>query len=313
MICTQNIKELNKHRYRYIMSKNGLIFYDKDIPITMRFDTKETNQILGKELDYSRYDEVCEVAHLEISNKCNLNCAYCYTGPKEEKELSTNDWKVIIKKLADAGIFQVTFGGGEPTLRKDLFKLAEYVSDYGMNLGMTTNGISLDKLDWKRLKKYFKQINVSWHQNLDTVERALWFLDKHDIPAGINYCYSKKMEWDNSMVRYLANNYNAELLYLVYKPVIKDINNQIAPKDVYAAAKKAADQKLRVAVDGPCVNKCMMKKKFIDVNSVGEVYPCSFVRNSIGNLLNQDFKDIWINRGKQEKCPYVEFMEECNV
>jgi len=96
---------------------------------------------------------------------------------------------------------------------------------------------------------------------------------------------------------------------LVYKPVIKDKKNQIDPVDVFTAAKKAANEGLRVAVDGPCVNQCLMKQKFIDVDHMGNVFPCSFVREPLGNLLERDFKDIWKERGDQIECPYVKLVK----
>ncbi len=38
----------------------------------------------------------------------------------EYQELSTEQWKILIRKTFDAGIPQVIFIGGEPTLRSDL-------------------------------------------------------------------------------------------------------------------------------------------------------------------------------------------------
>ena len=292
------------------MSKNGLIVYDKETPCTVRFDQAETLELTGQRIDFSKYDEVCEVAHLEISASCNMKCKYCYVGHKGGKELSTDNWKKILDELAASGIFQVSFGGGEPTLRKDLFQIAKYVRLLGMNLGMTTNGIDLHRLNPKHLKAYFNQINVSWHQNPEVVERALAYLDKHDIPRGINYCFSKPMSKDNDVVKFLAETFHAEILYLVYKPVIKDTKNQIVGEEVYKVAKEAANEGLRVAVDGPCVNKCLAKQKFVDIDSSGYVFPCSFIRKPIGNLLVDNFKDIWKNRGQKDECPYVNLEKE---
>ena len=53
----------------------------------------------------------------------------------------------------------------------------------------------------------------------------------------------------------------------------------------------------------------MAKKRFIDVDNLGNVFPCSFIRESMGNLLENDLKKIWHNRGEQTKCPYIEIKE----
>jgi len=308
--------ELSKKKFRFVASRDGIIAYDRETPLTIRFNHAESRELTGKDIDFKSKDYYCEVAHLEISNACNMNCSYCYTGKKEGLELSTMEWRYIIDNLARGGLFQVSFGGGEPTMRKDLFILAQHVMDAGMNLAMTTNGLRLAEYsadEMSLLKAYFKQINVSWHENAKDVETALRILRDWEIPAGINYAFSKTMRQDNELIKDLAKEYNAELLYLVYKPVHNDFDEQVPPEVVRDYAQKAANDRIKVAVDGPCVNQCLMKRKFIDVDSRGFVYPCSFVRKSMGNLLTKDFKDIWSSRGEQDKCPYVDFNKEIAV
>ena len=65
-------------------------------------------------------DDFAEVAHLEVAARCQLACSYCYARDRPATELSTSQWKAIISDLASYGVFQITFGGGEPTLREDL-------------------------------------------------------------------------------------------------------------------------------------------------------------------------------------------------
>ena len=144
------------------------------------------------------------------------------------------------------------------------------------------------------------------------VDQALANLQKYDIPAGINYTFSTQMAGANDIVKGLAKKYNAELLYLVYKPVAGDIKSQVAPNEVHRIAKVAAKEGLRVAVDGPAVKQCLAKKKFVDVNHKGDVYQCSFVRKVMGNLLKQDFSEIWDGRGPLGECPWIDLVTgEC--
>jgi MoaA/NifB/PqqE/SkfB family radical SAM enzyme len=300
--------ETNKIKLK--MSKDGLIAYEPLIPLTIRFNREETVAMVKKAVDFDKFDDVCEIAHLEVSNQCNLKCKYCYVGEKKSEELPVNQWKTIIDKLVDYGIFQITFGGGEPTLYSGFLELAAYAKTKNLNVGMTTNGTTLHKFKGNILKQLFRQINISWHQNKTDFIDAIEFLFDNEIKTGINYCYSKDMAEDNEYLKSTAKHFGAELLYLAYKPVIGDYDNLITPGDIYKIAKIASDEGIRVAVDGPCAGQCMMKKKFIDVNHKGDVFPCSFVRNSMGNLLTSDLKTIWRERGEQDKCPYVEIAKE---
>ena len=301
---------MNINKLKTRMSRDGMIAYAPDGPLTVRFDREETDNLLKRKIDYDKYDYLCEVAHLEISNTCNMDCSYCYVPNKGGGELSKEQWILIIDRLHDYGVFQITFGGGEPTLVPYLIELAEYANELGLNVGMTTNGSTLTTFDPNILKNLFRQINVSWHENYDQVEKALKYLYENDIKAGINYCFSRGMVKDNEDVKHLAMVYDAEVLYLAYKPVIGDEENLVDPKEIYKIAKEAANEKLKVAVDGPCAGMCLMKKRFCDINHHGDVFPCSFVREPMGNVLVSDFKTIWKNRGQQDKCPYIEIEEK---
>lgn len=75
---------------------------------------------------------------------CNNHCMYCYGAGKplaDRPELPTQEWKTIIDKCIDAGIPQLTFAGGEPTLRPDLVPLIRHAAQAVTRLN--TNGMLL--------------------------------------------------------------------------------------------------------------------------------------------------------------------------
>ena len=72
---------------------------------------------------------------------CNQKCLHCYAAGQtlgQRPELTTDQWKALLKKLRRANIPQVTFTGGEPTLRQDLVELAEAAQWFVTRLN--TNG-----------------------------------------------------------------------------------------------------------------------------------------------------------------------------
>jgi MoaA/NifB/PqqE/SkfB family radical SAM enzyme len=58
---------------------------------------------------------------------------------KRERELNTGEWKKIIDALADLGVVTLTFSGGEPFIREDLFELASYAKLQGLITMVVTN------------------------------------------------------------------------------------------------------------------------------------------------------------------------------
>ena len=85
---------------------------------------------------------------------CNQKCVHCYAAGQtlsDEEEISTDDWKKILDKCRSACIPQVTFTGGEPTMREDLFELISYARWFISRLN--TNGIRLTPDYCKKLRE----------------------------------------------------------------------------------------------------------------------------------------------------------------
>ena len=72
---------------------------------------------------------------------CNQKCLHCYAAGQpmgETPELSTEQWKTALALLRKANIPQVTFTGGESTLRSDLVELVQAAAWFVTRLN--TNG-----------------------------------------------------------------------------------------------------------------------------------------------------------------------------
>ena len=85
---------------------------------------------------------------------CNQKCVHCYAAGQtlsDESELSTDEWKMVLDLCRKAGIPQVTFTGGEPTLREDLFELIGYARWFISRLN--TNGIRLTPEYCRKLRE----------------------------------------------------------------------------------------------------------------------------------------------------------------
>ncbi|NWF86199.1 radical SAM protein [Candidatus Bathyarchaeota archaeon] len=106
---------------------------------------------------------------LALTFRCQNNCVHCYAGgPHETSELSTEQWKKVVDRLSEIGVFIVTFTGGEPTLRDDLPELVLYAEKKGMVTGLITNGRKLKNMNYVRtLEKNrldFVQVTLEAHK-----------------------------------------------------------------------------------------------------------------------------------------------------
>jgi len=100
----------------------------------------------------------------EITYRCPLHCPYCSnpvnlegrapatpteTGsqelaPPSNVELTTEEWKRIIREAAALGVLQIGFSGGEPLARRDLVELIRAAREANLYTNLITSGIGLD-------------------------------------------------------------------------------------------------------------------------------------------------------------------------
>ncbi len=115
-----------------------------------------------------RMDLMVSAMTKEGSWHCNQKCVHCYAAGQplsDERELSTEDWKKILDTCRRVGIPQVTFTGGEPTMREDLFDLIKYARWFISRLN--TNGIRLTP-------EYCRQLREA---ELDSVQITFYSAD----------------------------------------------------------------------------------------------------------------------------------------
>ena len=135
-------------RYRVSGTQARKDFVDFTDRIRALISTQDLDPV--QYLDFGRTDPHTTA----ISAPLRLDCALTYRLPAGEapqaapvervkQELSTEQWKAIMDKAWAAGIPQVIFTGGEPTLRDDLAELIGHTERIGQVVGVLTDGLRL--------------------------------------------------------------------------------------------------------------------------------------------------------------------------
>lgn len=80
-----------------------------------------------------------------LDTRCNLSCTHCSSAASTEgsKGYDTEGALRVVDQLAEAGIVDVAFSGGEPLLRNDLESLIAHARKLGLTVGTSTNGYPL--------------------------------------------------------------------------------------------------------------------------------------------------------------------------
>ncbi len=84
-----------------------------------------------------------EQVDIDITNKCNLRCKYCYhfDSPGDvEEDLEFEEWQTFIREMGRCAVLNVTLCGGEPFCRKDLPSIIEEIVKNRMRFDILSNG-----------------------------------------------------------------------------------------------------------------------------------------------------------------------------
>lgn len=92
----------------------------------------------------------------ELTYRCPLHCVYC-SNPVDyashRAELSTDEWRRVLREARSLGAAQLGFSGGEPLMREDLEALAAEAHRLGFYSNLITSGVGLDERRIAALKK----------------------------------------------------------------------------------------------------------------------------------------------------------------
>ena len=264
---------------------------------------------------------------------CNQKCLHCYAAGQpmgETPELSTEQWKTALELLRRANIPQVTFTGGEPTLRSDLVELVRAAEWFVTRLN--TNGRALTpelcaglydaSLDSVQVTLYSAEGNI--HNQLvgvngfnDTVQGI-----RHAVEAGLivsvntplcslNTHYADTLRFAHSLgVRYAtcsglipsgsacgqesrATALAADELTDILRQAV-DTARELGMELDFTSPGWLDEETLR-ELGLSLIPSCGACLSNMAVTPDGKVVPCqSWLSDApLGDLLHDDWKDIW--------------------
>lgn len=133
---------------------------------------------------------------LLINNKCQFTCKHCFYGFDKtiSPDLTTEEFKRVIKEGYDIGITHIHISGKEPLVNSDIFELTEYMDELNMTYDIVTNGVNIKKYidlidDCKGLDKVFLSVDTLSKTTLrntgDHIVDNIKLLQQHNISTQI--------------------------------------------------------------------------------------------------------------------------------
>jgi len=277
--------------------------------------------------DLNDYPVLSEIA---VTYRCNLNCEFCYVGDKDYRELNTSDLKKILFKIYnEARVPSVSFTGGEPLLRKDIYDLVAYAAKIGLWTNLITNGTVLNEAIANDLKKAglsSAQVSLegpdpALHDKITGVSgsfmatvNGIKSLHAAKIPVHTNTTVSRTNieHLDRIMLFTKSVGLNRLSMNLVIPCGTASDKNELWISyseigDIVLQLKRLADQEqmkflwyspVPICNFNPIAygfgNKsCAAITGLLSIDPMGNVLPCSSWREPVGSLLKKSFKNIW--------------------
>jgi cyclic pyranopterin phosphate synthase len=105
---------------------------------------------------------------ISVTDRCNFRCQYCMPAEglpwlQRDALLSYEEITRLVRLLASMGVHDVRLTGGEPLVRRDLWRLVEQLSaiEDVHDLSLTTNGYLLTRQVGDLVRAGLRRINVS--------------------------------------------------------------------------------------------------------------------------------------------------------
>jgi AdoMet-dependent heme synthase len=260
--------------------------------------------------------------HIDVTYRCNERCVHCYLDHDDKGEMTTAEIKGILDQLAEAGVFFLTFSGGEVFMRRDFLEIVEYARSLTFNVKIKTNGVMIHEAEAKRLRELgVEQVQLSVYSHRPEVHDAITKLPgslKRTVDS-IRFLKSQGLKVTMSNVMMTVNRQDQAGTHALAKDldVSYALDPTVTPKidgdtsilrlrvggeslheiftdpdlvgDVaaFSAAPEPPDED---AMEG---YSCSAGHTACYINPYGEVFPCVQFPLPTGNLRRQKFADIW--------------------
>ncbi len=259
---------------------------------------------------------------MDVTYRCNERCVHCYLDHEDHGEMTTAEIRGVLDQLAEAGVFFLTFSGGEVFMRMDFFDIIEYARSLMFCVKIKTNAFMIKEEEARRLRDLGVQdVQVSIYSHRPEVHDAITLLPnslkrsvagirllrEHGVKVVIANVLMMENLGDHAGVKALAKELGAEYTIDPTVTPMMDGDREILKlglgvpqlKDVFRNSDLVGDVNEFCALPPP-VDDDVMKELPCSaghtacyISPYGDVFPCVQFPLPSGNLRQTKFLDIW--------------------
>jgi organic radical activating enzyme len=261
------------------------------------------------------YDRVDPYSQ-SVSAPYRLDCALTYktensapnsATPQDRvtRELLTTEWETILTKAWQAGIPHVIFTGGEPTLRPDLSDLIKIAENLGMVSGLLTDGLHLSETNYlhQLLQSGLDHVMIVYDPSESQSKEAVRDVIAEDIHLTVHLTITPAIEKKACDIIDQLNKLGVTTISLsVPKATLKKRMQEIRDYAVSLGIQLVWDLPVPYSIANPVSLELSDSglepskaagKAWLYVEPDGDVRPEQGDPAILGNLLTEDWEDVW--------------------
>jgi PqqA peptide cyclase len=254
----------------------------------------------------------------ELTYRCPLHCPYCSnpTRARSDGDLTTDEWRRVLREATELGVLQVGFSGGEPLVRRDLAELVRGAREAKLYTNLITSGVGLDESRASELREAgLDSVQLSFQSDdvglADEIAgarahqrklAAASFIRAAGIPLSLNFVIHRRNIDRLPQIIGLTEALGAERVELanaqfygwafLNRAALLPTHEQVArAREVASAAKARLAGKIDIFYvlpdyyetrPKPCLNG--WGQRYLTVNPIGDVLPCPTASSAIPDL-----------------------------
>jgi radical SAM protein with 4Fe4S-binding SPASM domain len=267
-------------------------------------------------------------ASLELTHRCNESCEHCYLDELKDDHsrlLSLNEWFKVLEELKSGGVLYLIFIGGEAMLSPHFWPLAERAKHLGFDLSLITNGLKIKRIDVaEKLKEIgFRHVTFSLYSLNPKIHDELTNTPGSQIRTlqAIEFCRNAGLEVGiNCLLTYKnIEGYFALADWCVERNLEIKVDPNVTPKfggdlgptrlraskaQLFEFYLKGAQKWTRALPEAQKFQAddhvCNAAKGKCAVTPYGDLLSCIEIREPLGNLKIQSFKEAWYSKNAEK-------------